>query len=43
MCGIVGYIGRQACVPILMEGLGQVEYRGYDSAGHRRDHAERCR
>ena len=33
MCGIVGYIGRQACVPILMGGLGQVEYRGYDSAG----------
>jgi glucosamine--fructose-6-phosphate aminotransferase (isomerizing) len=33
MCGIVGYVGRQACVPILMEGLGQVEYRGYDSAG----------
>src|SRR3954470_14010607 len=33
MCGIVGYVGRQSCVPILMGGLGQVEYRGYDSAG----------
>jgi len=33
MCGIVGYVGRQSCVPILMNGLGQVEYRGYDSAG----------
>ena len=33
MCGIVGYVGRQSCVPILMGGLAQVEYRGYDSAG----------
>jgi glucosamine--fructose-6-phosphate aminotransferase (isomerizing) len=33
MCGIVGYVGRRACAPILLDGLGQIEYRGYDSAG----------
>jgi glutamine---fructose-6-phosphate transaminase (isomerizing) len=33
MCGIVGYIGGQDAVPILMEGLARLEYRGYDSAG----------
>ena len=33
MCGIVGYIGPQAAVPILIEGLKKLEYRGYDSAG----------
>lgn len=33
MCGIVGYIGTQSATPILMEGLRQLEYRGYDSAG----------
>ena len=33
MCGIVGYVGRQAAAPILIEGLRQLEYRGYDSAG----------
>jgi glutamine---fructose-6-phosphate transaminase (isomerizing) len=33
MCGIVGYIGTQPALPILMEGLGRLEYRGYDSAG----------
>ncbi|MFA3782008.1 glutamine--fructose-6-phosphate transaminase (isomerizing) [Melioribacteraceae bacterium 4301-Me] len=33
MCGIVGYIGPKNCVPILIEGLKRLEYRGYDSAG----------
>lgn len=33
MCGIVGYIGEQNCIPILIDGLKRLEYRGYDSAG----------
>jgi glucosamine--fructose-6-phosphate aminotransferase (isomerizing) len=33
MCGIVGYIGPKPLVPVLVEGLRRLEYRGYDSAG----------
>ena len=33
MCGIVGYIGAQEAAPIVLHGLRQLEYRGYDSAG----------
>jgi len=33
MCGIVGYIGKNNALPILLDGLKRLEYRGYDSAG----------
>src|SRR3954468_3503567 len=33
MCGIIGYIGAKEVVPVLIEGLRRLEYRGYDSAG----------
>src|SRR3990170_1698959 len=33
MCGIVGYVGSKPLLPVLMDGLRRLEYRGYDSAG----------
>jgi glutamine---fructose-6-phosphate transaminase (isomerizing) len=33
VCGIIGYVGPRECKPLLLHGLGRLEYRGYDSAG----------
>src|SRR5215470_14989607 len=33
MCGIVGYVGKKRVVPVIIDGLRKLEYRGYDSAG----------
>lgn len=33
MCGIIGYVGHRPAVPVIMQGLASLEYRGYDSAG----------
>ena len=33
MCGIIGYMGEEAALPIIIEGLQKLEYRGYDSFG----------
>ena len=33
MCGIIGFSGTENCVPLLLEGLKTLSYRGYDSAG----------
>src|SRR3989344_8308320 len=33
MCGIIGYLGKKEALPIVLEGLKRMEYRGYDSAG----------
>lgn len=33
MCGIIGFAGKAEAVPVLLDGLERLEYRGYDSAG----------
>ena len=33
MCGIIGYSGYRPAIPVVIEGLHHLEYRGYDSAG----------
>ncbi|MFH1480789.1 MAG: glutamine--fructose-6-phosphate transaminase (isomerizing) [Pseudomonadota bacterium] len=46
MCGIICYVGKQKALPILIEGLKRLEYRGYDSAGvaiQDGKHIEHCR
>ena len=35
MCGIIGYVGNRASKDLLIQGLERLEFRGYDSAGHR--------
>jgi len=33
MCGIIGYVGAKPAIPVILDGLRRLEYRGYDSAG----------
>ena len=33
VCGIIGYVGKKRAIPVIIEGLETLEYRGYDSAG----------